>query len=459
MTKPTQKTIHDFSTYLPDAIADLSALVKIDSSQSAPEKNAPFGIGARKCLDYMLKKSAGLNFICSDVDGYAGYAELKSQNPAAETLGVLTHLDVVPLGEGWIHAQGEVSDGKIWGRGATDNKGPTIACLYALKKIAEKNLSLKRNIRLIWGCNEESGSACMDYYSKHQPAPDIGFSPDADFPVITFEKTILHLKASAPANCAELLSWTAGTVINAVPAKSELHLSRKLANAASTLLDKSNNLGIYKILPDGSIKITSTGISTHAMCPEKGDNAAWKSAEILATLLKNDCPEAISSAYKTLCNFNALKNLSLYCCDADSGEQTMNIGKVEYKNGMLSLYLDFRCPKSQNLENLKARIASVMPKTDLSVLYHAPCKDADKDGELVKGLCRVYTRVSGKPAECLIIGGGTYARKFDNCVAFGPLKAGETNNMHNIDEYLELTEFEMLMHMYYEAMVELATEK
>ncbi len=61
-------------------------------------KNAPFGKNCRDVLDAMLDMAKRDGFETKDIDGYAGVVEY---GQGEETFGVLGHLDIVPLGEGW----------------------------------------------------------------------------------------------------------------------------------------------------------------------------------------------------------------------------------------------------------------------------------------------------------------------------------------------------------------------
>ena len=64
----------------------------------------------------------------------------------AEVLGIIGHLDVVPAGSGWDSNpfEPEIRNGNLYARGASDDKGPTVACYYALKILKELNSSIKQ---------------------------------------------------------------------------------------------------------------------------------------------------------------------------------------------------------------------------------------------------------------------------------------------------------------------------
>ena len=161
------------------------------TSKASARAGAPFGEGCRKALDYMLELGRKEGFEVKDYDGYAGVI---SYGEGTESVGVLAHLDIVPLGDGWTKDPygGEIEQGYLFGRGALDDKGPAMAGFYALKMLKDKGIQLDRKIMLILGCNEETGMECMKYYTQHGEIPTMGFTPDADFPVIYGEKGGLH---------------------------------------------------------------------------------------------------------------------------------------------------------------------------------------------------------------------------------------------------------------------------
>src|SRR5262249_22708073 len=162
--------------------------------EAAPEPNAPFGKPAREALDYTLALCERLGFRTKDVDGYAGHAEF---GEGAEMVAALGHLDVVPEGDRWSKAPhgAEIEDGYIYARGCADDEGPTYAALFGAKALMDSGLPLKRRVRLVFGCNEESGFGCVKHYWEvaKEERPVYAFTPDACFPLIYAEKGIANL--------------------------------------------------------------------------------------------------------------------------------------------------------------------------------------------------------------------------------------------------------------------------
>lgn len=438
-------------------IADLLTLIKIESVQSEPLPDAPFGANSRKALDYYIKLAQSMGFSTYDVGGYAGEVDY---GDGEETVGVLAHLDVVPLGEGWTKEQGTVSDGRIYGRGAIDNKGPAIACLYALKRIKDSNKKLRRKIRIIVGCNEENGNQCMKHYVKTRPLPDISFTPDSDFPVIICEKGILQLNIMIPRSPAldGILSLSGGERPNVVCASCSFTLKDTPANQSKLGTLNGKHIDFKHKTEDGVIHFIFSGKPAHAAEAWKGDNAVWKMLNALK-ILSGGRDAALSSVIDLLASPVADVNLGIACNDERSGFTTMNIGKVGITHDSLQVMLDVRMPIPLTNDTVIGALESKLPEgSTVAIHYTEGYLYVDKDSELMQKIKRVFTKCSAKPYTEIITGGGTYARQLKNCVAFGAMFKDEEYNMHNADENITLEHYDFLQYIYYEAILSLASE-
>lgn len=168
-------------------IEDILSLVQIDSTRDSASTNCPYGKGVRLCFDKALEicKREGLN--TRDIDGHMVYG---SYGNSEEYIGIIGHLDVVEVGDGWLNPpfSGYIKDNKIYARGALDNKGPLMAAFYGLLALKECGIVPKREIRVIFGGNEETGMNDIKYYLTKQQAPMMGFTPDNKFPAIYGER-------------------------------------------------------------------------------------------------------------------------------------------------------------------------------------------------------------------------------------------------------------------------------
>ena len=168
-------------------IQDIVAMVQIDSQRSEAKPNAPFGEGVAKNLEEALKICEREGLKVHNVDGYVGYGQWGEGD---DYIGVMGHLDVVEVGDGWIYPpfSATIADNRIWGRGTLDNKGPLFAALYGMLALKECGIEPKLPIRIIFGTNEETGMADARYFLEHDKAPLMGFTPDNKFPAIYGER-------------------------------------------------------------------------------------------------------------------------------------------------------------------------------------------------------------------------------------------------------------------------------
>ena len=115
----------------------------------------PFGAGPYKGLEWFLNKASSFGFETRNVDGYAGEITVGTGD---FMIGILGHSDVVSEGEGWLTNpfQASIEDGKIIGRGSSDDKGPILSCLYGMRYLSENDLIPKGScLRMIVGSDEE----------------------------------------------------------------------------------------------------------------------------------------------------------------------------------------------------------------------------------------------------------------------------------------------------------------
>ena len=199
-------------------ICDLADLVRIPSVSRGepPDVGKPFGKTVFRALEKALEIARNLGFEkVWHTDGYAGVIEY---GEGEETLGILAHLDVVPEGQGWTYPPygAEIHDGKMYGRGTVDDKGPAVSAMYALAAVKNSGLKMKRKVRIILGTDEEIGSLGVEHYLKKEGAPTMAFTPDAEYPVVNSEMGILQSTYRLEGKFG--LKLSVGTAANVIPA-------------------------------------------------------------------------------------------------------------------------------------------------------------------------------------------------------------------------------------------------
>lgn len=415
----------------------------------AAGENAPFGKDVRAMLDLALKDASDMGFETHDFDGYVMDARMGDKET---NMGILAHLDVVPVGEGWTKDPwgGEIENGKIYGRGIADDKGCAVLALYAMKAVREAGIPLSDGVRLVLGCCEETDNKDMHHYAESTKMPDYGFTPDAEFPVINTEKGGMSIRLSAE-SCGEegadieIISLYAGERQNVVPGKA--YATVKPANKEKFLADLDavcKETG-FEILceegENGCMKLTAVGLAAHASLPHLGKNAAGM---LLITLSKLNAGGGINEAVKVLADKLGLEgdgtSMGIAVSDEESGALTCNLGILRFDGKNLSVNLDCRTPICANFEALMGKAAMALYGTPVAIqlIGSRGPHHVSKDHKVVKGLISAYSTVTGKEGYAFAIGGGTYARYMPNTVAFGPVFPGDADLCHMADEYMEI---------------------
>lgn len=451
-----------------EIIESLQRIVRIKSVEDEPEEGMPFGEGVNQCLESFLDIAKSLGLKTKNIDGYAGHVEI---GEGEEILGILCHLDVVPEGSNWTYPPyaAEIHDGKIYGRGTIDNKGPAIASLYALKAIQDSGIKLNKRVRLILGTDEESGWECIRYYLDKEETPALAFSPDAEFPVIHGEKGILTFMLKKSLNNLqsgkiESIEIEGGNAPNMVPdycqALIRTDYPEVFRQAVEDYLHNNPGLKIDTEDKDGGLLIKSHGISAHGSLPQDGHNAISQLMVFLAELdIYSDELKEIFRFYRDKIGME-YDGDSFGCRleDEVSGTLTFNVGKISLKDEEFIITINIRYPVTCELSELKLLLEKGIAGTGF--LYeetsHQPPLYVEKDNPLVQSLMKVYQKYTGDNSEPITIGGGTYARALDNAVAFGPLFPGQEELAHQKDEYIGIDELILNTKIYAAAIMELA---
>ncbi|MGI6153133.1 MAG: dipeptidase PepV [Christensenellaceae bacterium] len=431
-----------------EMIDALKRIISIKSVKSSPQTNMPYGKGVFDALLQMLYLGEQMYFDSVNLFSHMGYVEYGDGD---EILAILTHLDVMPAGEGWTVPPFEatVKDGKIYGRGAIDNKGPAVAALFALNALQENCISLNKRVRLMFGCDEESGWSDIAFYKKSgEEIPTMSISPDAEFPIINGEKGLWQFELKKEMCPIEdtggvvLRDIQGGHRANAVPAHCECFLTTD-SNAILKMADIFNEDSpvkiAYKSHADG-ILFTTEGVSAHGSKPEDGKNAvAYMIAFLNQLPLKRNY---ISDMVYKLAEQVGLDTdgtcLGIRSDDDVMGSLTMNLGYIKTDGNGIYAGFDFRFPKESDRENIRKAFEAGFEDFTVTTKFEMPVHYVDKDSKLVTGLQRAYQEITGEEAVCKTIGGATYARAFGNSVAFGPLFPGQKGTEHQPDEHIEI---------------------
>ncbi|AWE08377.1 dipeptidase PepV [Lysinibacillus sp. 2017] len=451
-----------------ELLEELQQLIQIESvldeQNTSPEM--PFGPGPRAALDFMLAKGKAQGMRVKNVDNMAGHIEM---GEGKELVGLLCHVDVVPTGDPatWTYPpfEGRVVDGKVIGRGAIDDKGPTIAAWLAMKMIKDEGIELNKRVRMIIGSDEESGFRCVDRYFEKEEMPSIGFAPDADFPLINAEKGIAHLVFSSakPTGKEQLVSLKAGKRTNMVPeeavAKLKFVETNINGNFQKFLLE--NNVEGSIIEAEEGHLITVKGKSAHAMEPEKGRNAAVYLAKFLQTVLTSGQDKQFVDFLVTVFEGDHYGSaLKLNFEDEMSGPTTLNPGIITFDENGASIEVSMRYSVTYPFEEkiTMAQAELQHHQVTLDVAGNSTPHYVSEEDDLIQTLLEVYRKYSGDFSKPLSTGGGTYARVMKKGVAFGMLFPGEPDVAHQADEFVVIENLVKAAAIYAEAIVKLASK-
>ena len=432
----------------------LTRWINIPSVKDTPAPGAPFGAEVRRMLDVAVADARAMGFAVREFDGYACDITL---GEAEEKVAVLGHLDVVPAGDGWsVDPFGAVREGdKIIGRGTSDDKGPSLAALFAMKAIKDAGVELKKSIRLILGCDEESGWEDMAYYAAHADMPEVGFSPDSAFPIINTEKAMLHMVLKAPAaeTGLKVKHLHTGERMNVIPGESVFVLEggQALADQVAAYAAKTGMPYTAEVTAEG-VKVTAEGIPGHAAYPQGRRNAIGMTLLLLKEL-------GVEGALLTLANAYGMESdgasLGCKCEDEVSGALTCNMGILHLDDGVITATLDMRVPITADLDKLEASAKAALPGFEFPVVEKKEPHHVPAESELVTQLLAAYHEETGLPAFAMSTGGGTYAKCLKQGVAFGAAFPDDEDLAHRANEYVTLSGLMKAARVYANALLRL----
>lgn len=440
-----------------ELVSDLAEWVQINSvhDDTTATVTAPFGRGVSNALAWMAQKARQDGF---EVVEYDGYVVEITYGDLPETVMILGHADVVPEGDGWTDDpfSGLLKNGRIYGRGTQDDKGPTLAAYYGMKLIKRLGLPLKRKLRLVVGGNEELGSRCMHYYfdTLKKPAPTMGFTPDAEFPLIYAEKGIMNVQYSGAFADDVLVSFKAGTAANVVIEKATAIVKGDFSSLTSPaqLYAQTHHLQATVTRDDDYVRIFFVGQAAHGSKPEAGINAGTH----LLTFLAQTTSSAFARHYAPITHDHTGRALNLYRENAEMGVTTLNTGVIEWVNGTYKFVLNYRYPNEITSAEIQPILQEAFGGTQ-KMLSDSPVHYVDPKSELVATLLKSYQDISGDlETQPFTIGGGTYARTTKNVVAFGMAFPYSQDLMHQRDESIPVDELLLGASIYFKALVDLA---
>ncbi|EOT43736.1 Sapep family Mn(2+)-dependent dipeptidase [Enterococcus dispar] len=411
----------------PDLLKVLQQVMQVPSVKGKPELNAPYGIEPRRVVDLVLDLGKSYGFKTGIVNNAVGYVQWGEDE---DYIGVLGHLDVVPAGNGWDFPPFDLSekDGRFYGRGILDNKGPIMSCFYALKLLKDAGFKPQKTIRIMFGTDEESGMSDIPQYLAKEKPPVFGFTPDCKYPVVYGERGIVNIQIATNFKAEELKvlgEFKGDQARDHVPDELSVTVNQN--------------------------EVTVKGKRAPSNAPELGVNAIVLLAEKLTK--ENDLSVALKQYFtwltKVLKDQHYGEGLGLALSDEDSGKLILTPVILQKNSEGLSLEIAFRYPVSSTQEEVVAGVLKQVPKNStVNIVRSLPGIRHKKDSPEIEKLSAIYAKVTGNDSRPVTTTGATYARKMPNILAFGPSFPGQKGIAHNANEYMDVSDLKMNLEIY-----------
>lgn len=457
--------------YHEEMCGELQKLIKMKTVTSAPAPGAPFGEAIGRSLSYIVGLGKAKGFECTDFEGYA--SEI-SFGVGQESIGVASHIDVVPEGKGWAFDPfgGEMIDGRVYGRGAVDDKGPLVAAFYACLALKESGISLRRKVKHIIGTDEETGRFdCIKYYKERAEVPSCGIVPDSWFPAVYAEKGFVNYRfireiTNKDSGNIILTAMRGGEAYNIVApeAYAEFRATIKgikaIEDTFCAFLEKDEEAEGEITIENEILRVVFRGKAAHASVPEDGVNAISALLRFLERL--TFYPESLCNSIHKLANLIACDSLGtgLGTSHRDhTGFLTNNVGMIHMDQNRMEVKMNLRCPVTLNMDDLYSRLATAADHAAMSfdLVGYNPHYYIEQDDPNLQMLVNIYREVTGETeSQPKAHGGGSYARILDGFIPFGPSFQNEPLFFHKQDEYITKERLLLLSRIYARALYELA---
>jgi len=455
-----------FDAHFNEMLDDLSRLIEIKSVRRSAEKGAPYGADSRTALTLARSMMESRGFSVGEFEDMIITADF---GPDPPLLGILAHLDVVGAGEGWGSDPYKmtVRDGRIYGRGAIDDKGPAVAAMYAMYCTRDIRPGIRHGLRIILGTGEEVGCEDIALYLSKNKAPPHVFTPDAVYPVVNVEKGRIapYFGASWDNDPAlpRVISITGGRTINVVPDRAQAVVEGlSVSEAEAFCHEYSAKTGTVMSLTPGAgvLTVFVEGAATHASTPNEGSNAQTALLEMLSAM-----PFADSKGFGYIRALNRLfphgdyhgSALGITMSDEVSGELTLNFGVLDFSGTGFTGNFDSRTPACADGIDLSDMTRTALEREGISLTSITRSKShyTPEDSPFVQTLLRVYGEYTGNPGVCSKLGGQTYVHEIPGGVAFGCAMPGASNNAHGANEFISTDDFILSAKMFAAVIIEM----
>ncbi|MCG9627220.1 Sapep family Mn(2+)-dependent dipeptidase [Vibrio mediterranei] len=456
----------DFIKYfdIDEFINDLAGLIAIPSvrDMTTRKDNAPFGQPIRDAFDYLIQfaEREGL-----DVRDHQGYALDISIGEGEKEIGILHHVDVVAAGNSslWKTPPFELRQQRdlLFGRGVTDNKGPLLASLYILKLFKQFQVPLTHRVRVIIGGAEETTWECVEHYFNHNPQPDLGFSPDGDFPIVNGEKGILYAEllrefpAQSDSGSCQIVQMNSQRDRTSTCYQLEILLSGQQAEQVAHRFVSVAEISKQKEL----VRVVLTTPWEKSRNPHRVPNCMDAFVAVMREVdgLDENSQQLVDLLDRCFADSIDGKKLGLAHLDEEMGSTSCCVSAINFSQCKLTLDFDFRFPKGLDLNDIRTQLQCLSQKHGVSIKeqQYLPLSYLSPESDLIQAMGKAYFDVTGMEAQCFSKGAASYARALTNGVAFGPTFPGDVTHVHESNEQLSLESLRKAITIYVKILISL----
>jgi len=429
---------------------DLKMLLSIPSvyDSNTITSNMPYGKPIQSALDFMQNLAEEEGFVTKTFEGHALSIQYGNQE---NRIDIVSHLDVVQASDDWDSDPFNplIKDGMIIARGAQDMKSLALLMFYVLKDIKRENIGLKKQIRLVYGTDEERTMKDIEYYIQLEKEPDFAITPDGYFPLSIGEKGAIMWLIEG--ECDFDITINGGIQCNVISPICTIELPIIFKDRVCELRDIS---AFDMNETNKSIYIEFKGKASHASKPELGLNANVEALRFLTHLTDNPTLHSLyqvfSSSYGEGCDIKVDTK--------EMGNLTLNLGILKVINNKVYCEVDCRYPIHPNSKMMTSKIQNKLSPLVVTCPYDVKPSLHSIDSPYIKSLIETYREWSKDISEPIISGGVTYSKMIMNCVAFGPMKVNEESTAHQRNESINLDYLYSLFNLYKKAIINLANQ-
>lgn len=433
----------DYKKIFDDNLETLRSLLKINSiyDEKTVSEFSPYGLGCKEALDFMKDLAIKDGFIVREYDNKA--ISISYVDNEDERIDVVSHLDVVSVDDKWSCDPfgAVIKDGRLYGRGTSDMKVAAFLSYLVLRELRDKCPNTNREIRVVFGSDEERTMDDMRHYCSVVKKPLFAFSPDGTFPMVIGEKGALMWTISGDYD-GIIESLDGGIQCNVVPPYVDCTLKDDRYTEKLKEYFQDKNASVETI--DGKSVVHVDGVAVHCSRCFNGVNAI----NVLLKGLAEVCGDSLCKNLYDILGEDYGDGLDSKVDEVFDTCLTVNLGRLIIRDGKINGQVDARYPATLTSADLTNKFKE-KAVFDVSLDYDDPPTLNSLDDPYIREMLSVYDGVMHDGLKPYVSGGVSYSKVFKHCVTFGMNMPNKENLAHQADEYVELDDCVKALEIYY----------